>query len=254
MATQSFHKAKDPESQKIRRIALVGGFEDFRKYDSHPDNKFVALTNDYLRRSGMDVADDVDIDVINFVNGRRFLQEDKEYDAVYIAFIPQGINMSHTRMEFRIVSANAFDGTDSQSIRDKSRNTIELDNSPKKWVERIRSSKAKVIAVRSGFIEIDLNYLQKDSGYNAYKTLLSPDKAASAMHRGASDFGCESVEKLYGEKIDVPFNWLGVAATPAYLASVAGQIRQAETSLALKARQVLGDAPVSEIKPRKKTI
>lgn len=246
MVKQSFGKSS--KQNVIRRIALVGGFADFRDDAEHPDHKFVTMTNDYLNRSGMRIADDVDIDVVNFVNGREFLQEDKKYDAVYIAFIPRGINMSHTRMSFNTYSEHSFDGTDTHAVRDKSRNTIAPDNSPTKWVERIIASKAKIIAVRSGCIEVDLNYFQKSPSYGAYKTLLSPNQDAAALYRGASDFGREDVKKLYGAEVDVPFQWLGVAATKSYLKKISDSLEQSQTSLARRALDIINEPKQKRVK------
>lgn len=239
MVKQSFHKAKAGLT-KIRRIALVGGFADYAQYSNHPDAKFVEMTNEYLTKSGIAVDDAPEIDVINFIDGRNFLNEEKEYDAVYIAFIPQGINLSHTRMEFRTFSKRAFDGSNGNRKREMSRNTIDIDNSPANWMKRILQSKAKVIAARSGFIEIDLNYLQKAPNYNVFSTLLTPERNASLDHRSASDFGREKVRQLYGQDVDVPFQWLAVAAKPAYLWSIQSALRGANTTLSREALDVIG--------------
>ena len=97
-ARQGFSSVSEPS--QIQKIAVVGGFKGFENDPECKDFKMVMPALDYMRRSGISVSQKPEFDTINFADKRNFLDEDHQYDMVFIAHIPNGRNLSWTRLSF----------------------------------------------------------------------------------------------------------------------------------------------------------
>lgn len=160
---------------------------------------------DYLRRSGIDVSSKPDFDCVNFAQKRNFLDEDRQYDAVFIAHVPNGRNLSWTRMEFQTYSTQ----TDVSNPTNLA-NTIDSKNSSDRWAQRITQSSAKAVLSVGSYIEVEQNYLSASDHFNSYSTLITPINDASLITAGPI-LECNAIEKIYGENLDIPYQWLGIS-------------------------------------------
>lgn len=214
-------------STEIKKIALVGAVPGFANDPHSKDAKFVLPVLDYLEKSGMLAAHDVDMDVINFADKRNFLDEHQAYDAVFICHIPNGRNLSWTRNSFNQYSA----WTKTHDIKALA-NTIDSQSSPARWAERIAQSGAKIVATVGGYIEVDINYIQSAKAFqDQYVSLVAPHNKADLVGVGEL-FHRDEIQKIYGRDLDIPFQWLSIAADQDYLNRIRSNIGLPKTDLA----------------------
>jgi hypothetical protein len=170
---------------------------------------------DYLRRSGIPVSEEPEFDTINFADKRNFLDEDSVYDMVFIAHIPNGRNLSWTRMAF-----NTYSQWTDVSKPENLGNTIARDNSPDRWAERINNTNAKIVMTVGTAIEITGNYLHSSASMQGYKPLIRPKDDPSLVGR-ADIFATDQMEILYGKPMDLPYQWLSISMHNTMLRSYA---------------------------------
>lgn len=190
----------------IKSIAIVGGFSGFENRPESNDYKFVVPALNYLRQSGIDIAETPDFDCVNFADHRNFLDEETCYDLVFIAHIPNGRNLSWTRMPFQIYTTSTDVTT--PSIMG---NTIDKDNSPDKWAKRLKNCGADFIASVGGYLEVQLGYMEESSQFCIdFNSVVKPKNDPSLTGQG-SVFERDIVSKIYGREMDIPYQWLGIA-------------------------------------------
>ena len=124
--------------KSIGVIGVIGGIEGFQNDTQSNDYRYVMPALDYMRRSDIDVSCKPDFDCVNFAQNRNFLEEDIEYDAVFIAHVPNGRNLSWTRLQFQTYSKS----TDVSNIKGLA-NTIDSQSSADKWANRIVQNRRK---------------------------------------------------------------------------------------------------------------
>jgi hypothetical protein len=196
----------------MTKIAVVGGFRGFENDPQSNDYKFVMPALEYLRASCISVSDNPIFDTINFENNRNFLDEDHQYDAVFISHVPNGRNTSWTRMSF-----NHFSGTRNVDERNALANTIDSKNSPQRWSDRIRRSNAKIVMTVGGWIEVDQHFLMECENFSQiYESMIAPKNDVSLV--GVGDvFEKDKLSQIYADKVDVPYQWLGISVSRDFL-------------------------------------
>ena len=209
----------------IHNIAVVGGFRGFETDQSSNDYRMVMPALDYLRQTGIPVSSQPDFDAINFADKRNFLDEDNDYDLVFIAHIPNGRNLSWTRMSF-----NTYSQWTDVSKPEILGNTIDRNNSADRWAERIAKTNAKIVMSVGTAIEITGNYLHRSSYMRDYISLISPNDDASLVGR-ADIFATDQMKLLYGQQLDLPYQWLGISMDKIAMQEL-GMLLDGETDLA----------------------
>lgn len=233
-----------PQSE-LNKIALIGAISGFENDPDSKDYKFVMPVLEYLERSGLCDRSKVQSDAINFFDGRNFLDENKGYDAVFICHIPNGRNLSWTRLTFNQYSqGQAVDNVEQLA------NTIDAKNSPDRWMDRIHASGAKLIAAIGTYIEVDVNYLAQASAFKNYRSLIAPKNDAGLIGRG-NLFERNAINPIYGEDIDIPFQWLSIAAEKKYINRIASVLRPNTTDLVHRMVEQASVNPKKIAKPQR---
>ncbi|PCH99073.1 MAG: hypothetical protein COB76_06505 [Alphaproteobacteria bacterium] len=228
MAVEAFQKiANNNNDETIRSIAVVGAFKGFENDPECNDYKFVMPSLDYLRRSGFDISDTPDFDAINFEDQRNFLSEDKEYDAVMIAYIRNGRMLGHLRGAD--LPSEYEEGAHVQS-RGTLSTTLDENHTPERYQERLAHSKAKLLLCNGGPYEVILPWINDQS----FQTLASPKMSDELMYMHYRAHDASNMERVQGEKIDLPFQWLGIAARPDYLIENQATISAGSTDISRK--------------------
>lgn len=210
MKTESAQNGFSSVSQikQIQKIAVVGGFQGFENDPECKDFKMVIPALDYMRRSGISISQKPEFDTINFADKRNFLDEEQKYDMVFIAHIPNGRNLSWTRMTF-----NRFSRSTDVAEPSKLANTIDSQNSPDRWAGRISQTGAAIVAAVGTYIEIGTNYLSESEKFKDYQVLVTPKNDPSLVGR-ADIFKTDQMELVYGHQLDLPIQWLSIAVQP----------------------------------------
>jgi len=60
------------------------------------------------------------------------------------------------------------------------------------------------------YIEIDQNYLSASRHFKDYAPLITPKNEVSLVGLG-QQFERDDVKKIYGEDLDIPYQWLGIS-------------------------------------------
>ena len=208
-------------------IAVVGGFRGFENNPESNDYRLVMPTLRYLRRSGIAISDQPNFDTINFEDRRNFLKETDEYDIIFIAHIPNGTNLSWTRMEF-----NRYSEWTDVSNRKKLENTIAVESLPDEWNKRINQSGAALVITLGTYIEVEQNYLTQ-SQLCGFQSIISPRHDPSLVGIG-DKFERTHIEKIYGEPLDIPFQWLGIGMRKDFMCAHHHAISNGATDLSKK--------------------
>ena len=226
------HAFKGNDRLEINKIAIVGGFQGFENDPDSNDYKMVMPALDYLKKTGISVSDKPEFDVINFADGRNFLDEDQNYDMVFIAHIPNGRNLSWTRMSF-----NDYSTWTDVSDQSKLQNTIDRRNSPDRWAQRIADTGASIVMGVATWIEVGANYLNESKLFNGYNTLIAPKHDSTLVGR-ADIFSTKEMPLLYGDDIDLPYQWLSISINETKLSAFSAQAK-GETDLTKKLHSVV---------------
>jgi hypothetical protein len=211
-------------SDTIRKISFVGALR-FEPDGKDADSLRLMRALDYLRQSGVRVAADFEVDIVNLLHGRDFLAETTAADLVYISFVP---NVDHRLFhklsdeelsEQRRALASGEPGRPS-SFFWQSRSPLHGDS---RWQQRIRTTGAPLVLCYGGKKEIGTSALESPP----YRTVVpSPDYLFCSPYRGWS------TPQLYsGIDWDIPYRWLGILAHDAYSPDVEGGA-SADTMLA----------------------
>ena len=210
MKTESAQTGFSSASQikEIQKIAVVGGFKGFENDPECKDFKMVMPALDYMRRSGISVSQKPEFDTINFADKRNFLDEDHQYDMVFIAHIPNGRNLSWTRLSF-----DRFSQSTDVAEPAKLAHTIDSQNSPDRWAERISKTGAAIVAAVGTYIEVDTNFLSQSEQFKGFVPLIAPKNDSSLVGR-ADIFDTDQMKLVYGRQLDLPIQWLSIAVQP----------------------------------------
>jgi len=163
----------------LKSFAVVGAPVIGSGIPSNIDEKRLSKLIGYLCRSGVPVDPDFEVDNIDFLCGRHFLREDRQYDVTLLSYVPRkaGGNISGTditfdqatRLSLNPVAANIMlrfqqylKAGDLEAAFELSRDAgrwVSDFESEKDWSDRLALSKSKLVFSIYKGCEVDLRIL-----------------------------------------------------------------------------------------------
>lgn len=209
----------------LKKISFVGAYDAViggHQKDSYRLTKIL----EYLLKSGVLIDPEFEIDVVNFREGRDFLNETSQVDLVIVSYIIAGRHYYD-----RLFSPHKVGSYSNLDLID----LVSSKNVEDCWLERIEEAKAKFIVTYGGNVEVRAQIFSDDYGINFTVLVPSPDEECAG-----SSVPLDKIIELYPDikNIDLPIGWLGFSAEKDYLRQIAPALnnqtclgRQAQLSL-----------------------
>ena len=213
----------------IRSISAVGAYRAVLGGNDIDSQRITALLK-YLIRSGVPVDPGFEIDVVNFRDGRNFLQEKKETDLLMVCWIyrrqTRGTHQFSLYDDWRTASENRLSMM------------VSPNHSDGNWAARAVDAKARLVATY-GDIEDVCSDTFGDRGFvHLFDT-----------PSGMPDIDAEElVAPVPRHDDDRPDPWLGLCGDEAYLRHMQPALAARPTSLAARVNWLYGsDNPAANV-------
>lgn len=190
----------------IRTIAAVGAL-DAQFGGNEKDSATLTQMLRYLQKTGVPIAPDFTVDVVNFRENRDFLEEKTAADLVFVAYIIREPVMRVTKcFQKAIGGQRPEDDLDRLSI------TLSPSHREEKWDARARAAGAKIIITQGGKFEIG------SGSFRSFTPLIQTPDAYGTDHDRQTTY---TTADFHGAQADFPTPWMGLAAAPEFLKAVA---------------------------------
>ena len=194
-----------PDVPRLKTIAAIGAY-DGEIGGSQRDSYRLTRVAEYLLKSGFVLDPDYSIDVVNFREGRDFLNEDKKADLVFVANILRDRHACLLYWDFEELQRNP-------KWEECLDFTVSRMHDIFEFQDRFIKAETKLVVTFGGELELAADcFAGPDSLTDHIILVNSPKQECMGGDRGTL---AETYPGYAG--IDLPLAWLGVTADPAYL-------------------------------------